>query len=280
MKTRFSSHYKLTAFGGDEGKKRLSRALKALNSYCVGPRVPPAGADDVHIAMAAMTFWPSVEELKELDDAVTALALVEGKKKPTPTWASYKLVGQRFRGLGLLRSIEGLVARTERLLNEERKADHSRLTQLRTEASAGGGKMKARALLGDIRSIREKLGAARSIDWERHEAVLFPDRRRYLACGDDTAQPRVSCYARAMEIVVEAENFPAPNRDKAGPLLDWIARLGNPDYVNRLSFDPWVQLMAKNEARRSAEAKAATKRAKAAERQRWHRYLNQKKVSC
>jgi hypothetical protein len=139
--------------------------------------------------------------------------------------------------------------------------------------------MNARALLKDIGRIREKLSAAKSINWERHEAALFPNRHRSLACGDDTTQPRVSCYARAMEIIVEAENFPAPNRDKAGPLLRWIARLGNPDYVNRLSFDPWVQLMAKNEARRSAEAKAATKRAKAAERQQLHRYLKSK-VSC
>lgn len=269
--------YIAAAFGGERRKTRLSRAIKAFKIDCIESRASPAGADDLRTAMAKMVFWPSREQLDELDAAVAALAFVEGKKPPTPTWTSYKLVDRRLRGLRLISSINKLVARAERLLRDERKSDRSQFTQLVTRATNGGAEgASAKTLLDDLRKIRQKLSAARDIEWERHDTVLFPRKSRRLVCGASAASLRVFCYARAMEIIVEKENFPTPNREKVLPLLKWIVALENPDYSKRFGFDDFFQLMTEYARRSSTEKKASGKRAKAAERQRWHRYLESK----
>jgi hypothetical protein len=111
-------------------------------------------------------------------------------------------------------------------LKDDLNSDLSELRQLGIRAQkTGADGLAVQALLKDIAQIRRNLKAAKDIDWERHDPVLFPKHRRFLSSGRDCdASVRVACYARAMEIIVEQENYQRRYRyEKTAALLAWVA---------------------------------------------------------
>jgi len=268
MKRDARRFYLRAALGGR--RTRLQDALRAIERKCY-PRKPSDNADSFHRAMAQMIFWPAKDELSELDSAVLSLALTERKKSPTPRWKAYVLVDQRWPGYCLVSRLNALILRARNLLEE---AGESGLTRLRREAEGSGERVsEARGFLAHLRAIKKNIKEAAKITWQDYQHLLFQpgvSKRTQLACGDSPASLRVLCYSRALEIIVDHE-VREPLRDKARPLLEWIARVGNPAYSDLLKWDDFAKWMAEHDRERAEAERAQHKRAQDRERQRRYR---------
>jgi hypothetical protein len=252
-------------------KQQLQNVLSMLVNRCMPPRQAPAGTDDLHRAMMQMTFWPSADVLGALDLSVKRLAMLHREKVPKPLWKAFELVNRRWPGFRLIRRLDGLVSRARKLLEEAGESD---LTQAGREARGSGERAsETKKFLADLRKIQKDIKEARKIRWQNHEHFLFQpgvNKRVQLACGDAAASPRVMCYSRALEIIVDDE-LRKPLRDNAWPLLGWIAHLGNPAYSDVLKWNDFMEWMAKRETEREAEERVQRKRAQDLERQKRHR---------
>jgi len=249
-------------------RHQLKDALKSLRSRCLPSRQAPPGADDLHRAMLAMTFWPSNDELTELDLRVKELALIDREKVPNPLWKAFELVNKRWPGFRLIRRLDALVSRARNLLNETGESD---LTWVRREARGSGERAsEAKRFLADLRTLQKNPKVAAKIKWEQYERFLSTpglNKRVQLWCGDHAASRRVVCYARALEMIVDDERL-QPFRDQAEPLLTWIAPLGNPAYLDILSRDDFFKLIAERAAVHLLQERAERNRAQGRDRQK------------
>jgi hypothetical protein len=218
--------------------------------------------------MLAITFWPSRDELAELDLKVKELAILFRDNVPEPLWKAFEVVNQRWPGFRLIRYLDALVSRVRKLLGEAGESD---LAGARREARGSSQRaLEAKRFLADLQKIQKEPKTAAKIEWPCYEHLLFrpgENRRVQLWCGDSPASPRVICYARALEMIVDDEHH-EPMRKNARPLLEWIARVGNPAYSDLLAGNDFVKWMAERYAQQAAEERAGRKRKQGRERQR------------
>jgi len=204
--------------------------------------------------------WPSPYVLESVEHFVMSLIATERTKGPSPAWKAFRSL--RERKLAVASHVNSLVKRARRRLEE---AGESMLTKLaRREDGAD------KRLLNDIERLRgEGLSKANEIEWELHENAL----RRYglePACGNSGASQRVTCYTRALELLID-DYQREPLRRKSAPLLDWLTRIGHPEANSLLALDYTTEraLKRKEDARR--EEKASRLRMRRAERMGWYR---------
>jgi len=127
-----------------------------------------------------------------------------------------------------------LVKRAHQVLKDKGGSGFERL---RREADAGVP--EAIRLRKDLRAFYKDSCNAPEIKWQDN------DRDK-------------QCYARALELIVDELRW-QPLLERAQPLLTWIARLGNPDFLNVLVFDDITQrtreLMARKRAAETVKRK-------------------------
>ena len=197
--------------------------------------------------------------------------MLEREKVPKPLWKAFKLVNQRWQGYRLVSRLDALVSRAGKLLGEAGESD---LILVRRKAEGSGERaLEAKRFLADLRTIKKDSKEAAKITWQNYEHFLFQpggNKRVQLACGDAAASPRVKCYSRALEIIVDDERR-EPSRNKARPLLEWIARVGNPAYSDVLKWDDFIKWVAQRSAKNAEEERARHRRENVRERQRRHR---------
>jgi hypothetical protein len=209
--------------GMKQEKQKLDELLKVLLSY-----FPPAGANP-------NAPWPLMEELRDLDHAVFTVAKTQRKKALFASWKTYKLVDKKWPGIRLISRMNKLINGARARLQEARVSDLERLRREDLE-----GVPKVMQCWKDLEALRADMCKADGIEWEGHEKVIFARGNNKLirpACGDSLVLLRLKCYARALELIVEDELYCRPNRDKALPLLKWIALTDNPGYRDVLKYD-------------------------------------------
>ena len=202
-------------------------------------------------------LWPSEKELFPLDRAVRDLAMTQ-RKKLLLGWEAYELVNKRWPKLRLVKRLNLLVERARDRLKD---AGKSELKRIRREAFEGAP--KAKRLLEHLESIQVDTNETAKIDWQDYKQLLFKPGSYRLAC--DAPEPqlprsgfsynrasisepsRERCYARALEILTDDLRY-QPLRDKAQPLLNWIAIRDNPDYDDVLKENDmeWLNWFAKD----------------------------------
>jgi hypothetical protein len=209
--------------------------------------------------VAQDAFWPSDKELFALNRAVHDLAMTQRKKDCFKTWywKAYELVNRRWPKLKLVKRLNLLVGRARDRLKESGETE---LNWIRREAFKGAP--KAKQLLEHLESIQVDAKAA-EIDWQEYKQLLFRPGSYRLAC--DAPQPQLKrlgfscnnvsisepsrerCYARALEMLTNDLRY-QPLRDKARPLLAWIAIHDNPDYYDVLKENhmEWLNWFAKD----------------------------------
>jgi hypothetical protein len=227
-----------------------------------------AETDDFHRAMTLKTSWPSTGVLIDLDSSVRRLAMCDREKLPEPLWKAFEHVNKRWPGFQLIRRLNGLVSRARKLLEEAGESDLTRL--LREVRGSGQCVLEVMSFLLDLRSIEKDSKKAAKITWQKYEHFLFHasvKKRIQLACGDAPASPRVTCYSRALEIILD-DHRRKPLRDEARSLLEWIANLGNVAYSDVLKSDEFAMWAAAVKTWRAAEENAERKRKQGRERQR------------
>jgi hypothetical protein len=248
-------------------KKQLHDTLNILETKCTPFREAPVEASELARAILRMPSWPSLDDLLALDSNVRTLALLDRKKVPEPLWKAFKLVDRRWPGFGLVRRLNALVARARKLLSEAGESD---LTMVRREAFGSGERAsEAKRFLADVRAIQKHPRTAAKIDWPSYNRFLFapgPDKRVGLWCGDSPAAPRVTCYARALEMIV-GDEYRQRLLDDARDLLVWIACLGNPAYSDGLKPDAFMEWMAQRVTQDAAREHVERKRAQVRRRQ-------------
>jgi hypothetical protein len=202
--------------------------------------------------------WPSATELIRLDYAVRDLAMSQRKKKWLLGWETYELVNKRWPKLKLVKRLNLLVGRARDRLKD---AGESELERIRREAFEGAP--KAKRLLEHFESIQVDTNKAAEIGWQNYKQLLFKPGSYRLACDAPEPQLRRSgfsynsasisepsrerCYASALEIFTDDLRY-EPLRDKAYPLLSWIAIHDNPDYYDVLieNHMEWLNWFAKD----------------------------------
>jgi hypothetical protein len=273
MKPDMRRRYIRLVFGGSEAKQQLARAISSLKRTCVPWRNAPEIMDRLFLAMSGMVFWPSKEELDELDSAVTRLAFVERSKAMAPRWKAYKLVNDRMAGFRLVNNVDALIARAHRLLQDEQQSNRTKFAELCGPTITGEEHSPLlRSFLADLGKIRRRSTEVAKIDWRKYEQLLSASNKPIrLACGDFPASARVICYSHALEVIVEAFCCTNEASIKSKPLIEWVASLGNPKYAALLRFDPLAESDAKRAREFVIKEKKTRARTKTRERQRRHR---------
>jgi hypothetical protein len=200
---------------------RLGWTLALLdNVYCWLPGSAPIRND----LLAQNTFWPREWDLEQLHSVVTDLFMTEHGKLPDPYWKAYKWVNDLLPKLRLVRTVDQLVRRARARLNE---VGESYLVGLQRDA--GAGSPKAKGLVKLLQAIKEDVSKAKEGAWEDYEQLLFKRDNKLvqLACGDLAGNPRLRCYARALEIVADDLRY-----ERMRPFLRWIAYIGYPNPPN------------------------------------------------
>jgi hypothetical protein len=269
----------------ENAKTELRHTLAALEKACLSPQ-PRARTSNLHEALKYKTWWPSAELLAALNSSVCTLAMLERKTVPKPLWKAFGLVSQRWTGYSLVSRLNTLVLRARKRLEEVGESD---LEKIRREGNVDAFVLRARklleaegkralkrfcevdaeskraletnAFLTDLERIQKNLKAAAKIKWQDYEHFLFAPRANKpieLACKLP-APSAVSCYARALEIIVD-DQFRERSREEARPFLEWIARLGNRSYSDMTAWDGFASFVSKAETRRIAEEPISRRR--------------------
>ena len=234
-----------------EAKEHLVLILGMLKNYC----------------KPQYTKWPFFEFLRLLEDSVMLLIATQRKKRPSPAWKAFRLLDRRMPSLRLVLRLNNLVKRARVRLVE---AGESAVSKLKRQASRGD--KHARKLLRDIGRLREDLSNAKAIDWAQHENVLKQvsgNRGLKLSCGDSPASPKVICYTRAVEILID-DYRRKPLRDESRTLIKWVARIGHPEAKSLCAFDNLAWVVEEEEAAWRGKS-ALRKREKGRERQKRYR---------
>jgi hypothetical protein len=209
--------------GIKQEKQKLKELLAWLLEY-----FPPTGANP-------NAPWPSWEELLDLNHAVFTVARTQRKNALFASWKTYQLVDKKWPSIRLIPRLNKLIKRARAHLQEARVSDLERLRREDLE-----GLPEVMQCWKDLKALRGDMCKADGIKWEEHEKVIFARGNTKVvrpACGDSLVLLRLKCYARALELIVEDELYCRPNRDKALPLLKWIAFNDNPGYRDVLKCD-------------------------------------------
>ena len=146
-----------------------------------------------------------------------------------PRWKAYRLIDRRLTRLRLVNCVDALIARAQRLLQEEQESNQGKLAELRANPEGERSRL-VKSFLADLEKVKGGSKDLSKIEWQKYDQLVFaPNEPRRLLCGDHPADPRVICYGRALEILVEASGHRNEVLSKAAPLLEWVASLGNPD---------------------------------------------------
>jgi hypothetical protein len=229
-------------------------------------------------------FWPSIKALCRLDGAVFALAMIQRKMPPQPTWRAFELVNKRWPKLKLVKRVKEFIERAHDRLKE---ASKSELEGIRREAFEGTP--KAKRLIEHLEAIQMGAKQAAGVDWHDYKELLFRSGSYRLACDAPKAElqrsgfryssisvsepSRERCYARALEILTDDLGY-EPLRAEARPLLCWMIAIRIPDYYGVLKSNHLESLVRLDEEINAVIAERSRKeeqRTQNRDRQNLHR---------
>jgi hypothetical protein len=211
------------------GRNYLERSLLQVlfhldRCYCWLPGTAPIKVRPLE----QITLWPRQDELEQLHSIVIDLFMTEHRNRPNPYWKAYRWVNKLFPKLRLVQRTDKLVQRARNRLKE---AGESRLMELKRKVHSGAP--EAERLLKHLRALdKDGSAAAKKIAWEDYEQLLFEGANHkpvQLVCDDLSASPRMRCYGRALEIIVDDLRY-----ERMYPLLRWIGYIGYPDFPKPL----------------------------------------------
>jgi hypothetical protein len=220
----------LDRLGENYLRNRLGLALVQLQLFCWLPGCSPWKKLDI------ITMWPKAELLQQLHSVVMDVFMTQRRRMPHPYWKAYARVNKMLPKLRLVRTVDQLVRRARKRLNE---AGETYLMRLNHEAHKGSA--QAQQLLNALQKIKENVIEASKIKWENYEQLLFREGNKpnQLACGDLAGTARLRCYARALEILADDLRY-----ERFRPFLEWIAYIGYPDYP-KVPGDKYTAISAK-----------------------------------
>ena len=240
---------------GKRARERLTAALKKLSLYCRAPDLRAKEATDLDEAMKQFTWWPKSDFLKQIEDSVLTLASTERKNPSRRIWKAFEIVNKRMPKLHLVKEINALAKRAKERLTD---AGWSKLEEISWDALGEKGK-DVQSLLHDIARMKENLDSAKAIDWSQHKRLLSQfsgGGEVELACGRNTASDEVRCYTRALELIVDDNNF-EPLRKESRPLVEWLIEIGHPEGFEglhtRAAMAVFMRKLARERANREAK---------------------------
>ena len=140
----------------------LRAALNEIKAHCLPPQEPNE-----------KTSWPSSDTLEKLHSSVLALAMLDREREPQPRWKAYEHVERRWRSFLLIPSLNALVARARKRLNEAGKSELDRLWSLATEDDAAAA--QARAFLADVQRLTESRELFREKALQTIKKAIYQD---------------------------------------------------------------------------------------------------------
>ena len=252
---------------GDEPERSLGQQLRLAQRLCRKAEPQFARATDLSLCMQRKTYWPSADELTQLDSAVRRLYFMEGRIRARNTWPTYELVDKRYPRLRLIWQLNSLVGRAELRLKE---GPESLLFRLSCQAIGTDSQAKqARAFVQAVDRIRQNSHRAATVKWEQFEQLLFqPTGEPFRELASKLpGPPRIRCYAMTLELIIEDQK--REDLLKLGePLLEWVAKLGNPAYAKLLQVRPYYGSMAALLEKQASSERAKAKRLNNRERQK------------
>jgi hypothetical protein len=238
-----------------ENEPGIEKWLRRLDKCCREPNPAAKGREQ-------FTQWPDSGDFEGI-----MLHVPWGRRRPR--WKTLERLNKRQPSLRLVWRVNRLIERAKQRLTE---ANESHLGVLQRQAASG--RNDAKNLLRDIAQLRKNLGAARRTDWTQHEKVLAqfsPTRSVELACGL-TAPPKVRCYARTLELIVDDERYELETRP--GALLWWLDQIGHPAAQDLLALNHIVALRARQRKQNIEKYRSEQKRKAGRERVKRHRARN------
>jgi len=243
-------------------RENLRKALRALEDKCLTPRGTLTTSEAVRLwnnnegdadfhrraLEGKVTFWPLEDDLRKVTHAVIELAVIWRKKLITPVsppWKAFQVVDARLPSMRLVSRVEALVKRADKVLKD---AGGSGIERLRREADAGDREaIRLRNDLNDLLAFQKDPSKAPGIKWQDNETDI-------------------KCYARSLRLIVDELRW-QPLLERAQPLLSWIARLGNPDFLDLLRFDDVTERATTRRAIENVAQIVKRKRGQAKQRQ-------------
>jgi hypothetical protein len=156
-----------------EVKERLTRNIESLASYCQLPDITADHVSDDPITehLKKLVRWPSRELLREIEDNVLDLALLERNKPILPIWRAFEQVDKRMKKLRLKSRVSDLIRRAcailagESVLSKAARERNTKETLLLLCDIELRKRNLAELLEDDRRRVRQKWMAGPLVEW-------------------------------------------------------------------------------------------------------------------